>query len=340
MSWGWRAPVAGGATAAGTAGGAAKGAGLGGAGAALGGAGAGRTGGAAAPGWRPAASSCAASSSTRALRVASVEDRPSMRCMSVAVWRSPSDCCSRTRRSSWAVRVSSSALARWAFCWAWARSARSWKTSCFVASPVTSTELAQPPPTRSRARRRIPPPSSPEYRRTSAGLDQEGGAPVLGPARLALLGAQRSLLAVADDRDAVRLDALRHEVVHRGLRASLAERQIVLVGAALVTVPFDEDEPIRVRLEPRSVRVEHLCIVRPDVVPVEVEVDVLQVADRDELRGHRSRSARRAGRGGRAWRTRGRRRRGPFGRLHARPRIRACCQERDAPHGAHCHQAG
>src|SRR5207245_223085 len=91
---------------------------------------------AAAPGWRPAASSCAASSSTRALRVASVEDRPSMRCMSVAVWRSPSDCCSRTRRSSWAVRVSSSALARWAFCWAWARSARSWKTSCFVASPV------------------------------------------------------------------------------------------------------------------------------------------------------------------------------------------------------------
>src|SRR2546426_8144405 len=57
-----------------------------------------------------------------------------------------------------------------------------------------------------------------------SGLDQEVGAPVLGPARLALLGAQRSLLAVADDRDAIRLDALRHEVVHRGLRASLAER--------------------------------------------------------------------------------------------------------------------
>src|SRR5207244_2478701 len=86
------------------------------------------------------------------------------------------------------------------------------------------------------------PPSSPEYRRTSAGLDQEVGAPVLGPARLALLGAQRSLLAVADDRDAVRLDALRHEVVHRGLRASLAERQIVLVRAAREGLEA-EDEP-------------------------------------------------------------------------------------------------
>src|SRR5213079_1766549 len=88
--------------------------------------------------------------------------------------------------------------------------------------------------------------ASRERRGTSAGLDQEVAAPVLLPARVVVLAAQRSLLAVTDDRDAGRLDALGHEVVHRGLRAPLAERQVVLVGAPLVAVSLDEKEVIRV----------------------------------------------------------------------------------------------
>src|SRR2546426_2573171 len=96
----------------------------------------------------------------------------------------------------------------------------------------------------------------------------------LAPARLVLLRAQRALLAVADDRDPVRPDALGHEVVHRGLRAPVAERHVVFVGAALVAVPLDEQELTRARLQPRRVRVERPRIPRPDVVLVEVEVDI------------------------------------------------------------------
>src|SRR5437016_14243374 len=97
---------------------------------------------------------------------------------------------------------------------------------------------------------------------------------VLAPARLVVLRAQRALLAVADDRDPVRPDALGHEVVHRGLRAPLAERHVVFVGAALVAVPLDEQESTRARLQPRRVRVERPRIPRPDVVLVEIEVDI------------------------------------------------------------------
>src|SRR3989442_4355440 len=89
---------------------------------------------------------------------------------------------------------------------------------------------------------------------------------VLAPARLVVLRAQRALLAVADDRDPVRPDALGHEVVHRGLRAPLAERHVVFVGAALVAVPLDEQELTRARLQPRRVPVDRPRIPRPGFV--------------------------------------------------------------------------
>src|SRR6266705_2333094 len=66
----------------------------------------------------------------------------------------------------------------------------------------------------------------------SAGLHEEVRPPVLGPAPFAVLGAGGPLLAVGDDRDAIRLHALADQVVHRRLRAPLAERQVVFVGAA------------------------------------------------------------------------------------------------------------
>src|SRR5262245_46337257 len=56
------------------------------------------------------------------------------------------------------------------------------------------------------------------------GLRQEVIASVPDPAGLVVLAADRALLAVAHDRDAAGADALRDEIVHRGLRAPLAER--------------------------------------------------------------------------------------------------------------------
>ena len=108
-------------------------------------------------------------------------------------------------------------------------------------------------------------------------------AAILAPARLVLLVANRPLLAVADDGDAVRLDALGDEVIHRRLCATLAERQVVLVGAALIAVSFDKYEVLGVRLQPGGVGIEGLRVLGPDVVLVELEEDVLQSGDGGEL---------------------------------------------------------
>src|SRR5439155_627800 len=80
-------------------------------------------------------------------------------------------------------------------------------------------------------------------------LHQEVRAAVLAPAVFARLAAQEPFLAVADDRDPVRPDALGDEVVHRRARAPIAQREVVLGRAALVGVPLDENLPLGVGLQ-------------------------------------------------------------------------------------------
>src|SRR5262249_57530028 len=82
------------------------------------------------------------------------------------------------------------------------------------------------------------------------GPDQEVVAPVLGPAGLAALLADRALEPVADDRDAIGLDSERGQIAHGRFRAPLAERQVVLGSPALVAVALDEQEGARIGLEP------------------------------------------------------------------------------------------
>src|SRR5437667_8893665 len=106
------------------------------------------------------------------------------------------------------------------------------------------------------------------------GLRQEVIAPVPGPAGLVVLIANRALLAVAHDRDPGRADALGDEVVHRGLRAPLAERQIVGVGAPLVGVALDQHLVARVGLQPAGVGVEEFRISRTPIVPVALRCEV------------------------------------------------------------------
>src|SRR5882762_10202273 len=155
-------------------------------------------------------------------------------------------------------------------------------------------------------------PSAPDHRggRTAVGtgdgllgLDEEVRASVPGPAALGVLGADGPLLAVGDDGDAGGRQSLREQVVHGRSRAPLAQRQVVLIRAALVAVPLDEHEVIAPRLQPRGIGIEGLGILGADVGLVEVEVDVLEILVFGELRRPRG------GSGSRRWRDRGRRRR-------------------------------
>src|SRR5262249_41154567 len=122
-------------------------------------------------------------------------------------------------------------------------------------------------------------------------LHEEVRAAVLRPARVVMIAALWSFLSVADRRYACRLNALRDEVIHRGLGAPIAERQVVLFGAALVAVPFDEQARVRVGAEPPGIGVQDLGVAGPDHILVEIEMDVDEVTNTDEFGGRRARVA-------------------------------------------------
>src|SRR5947209_20584707 len=86
------------------------------------------------------------------------------------------------------------------------------------------------------------------------------------------------------------LDPPRHEIAHGGLGAPLTEGQVVLVVPALVTMPFDQRELVRMGLEPGGAGVQRPGIARADRRRVEGKVDRREgVGDRvllgDGLRG-------------------------------------------------------
>src|SRR5712692_6831149 len=97
-------------------------------------------------------------------------------------------------------------------------------------------------------------------------LDQEVSAAVLGPAGFVVLGAHGPFFAVGDDAHAALRHPLADQIVHGRLGPPLAEREVVLVGAALVAVALDEHEQVGVALQPGRVGIEHLGVARPDIV--------------------------------------------------------------------------
>src|SRR3954466_14997187 len=129
--------------------------------------------------------------------------------------------------------------------------------------------------------------SSPRSRRSVARTDDEMRAPIDRPARLRVLGADWTLLAVADERDAIGRDALGEQIVHGGAGPPLAEGEVVLVGAALVALALDDHAQV-VRPQPGGVSLEDLHIGGADLVPIEVEVDALQLTPFGERRGVRA----------------------------------------------------
>src|SRR5581483_12185174 len=80
-------------------------------------------------------------------------------------------------------------------------------------------------------------------------LVDEVPAPVLLPALLVGLGAERLLFAVADGLDAVGSNAGLHQGLLHGIGSVIAQRQVVLGGTALVTVPLNRELNVGVLLQ-------------------------------------------------------------------------------------------
>src|SRR5262245_57040306 len=80
------------------------------------------------------------------------------------------------------------------------------------------------------------------------GGNDEVGAAVVRPRRLAVARVERELLAIADRPQPLGGDAEGDEVLADRQRPPLAQRQVVLGGAALVAVALDRDHPGRVLL--------------------------------------------------------------------------------------------
>src|SRR5438552_1208004 len=103
--------------------------------------------------------------------------------------------------------------------------------------------------------------------------DTEVIATVLLPAGFVVLGANRALLAIAHEVEAICRNAVVNEVPLGACRTALAEGQVVLVGATLVSVTLDTNPHTQVGLQPRYLRVECSSRIRSDRRLVEVEVD-------------------------------------------------------------------
>src|SRR3954452_17452503 len=84
---------------------------------------------------------------------------------------------------------------------------------------------------------------------------------------------ERLLFAPGLRLDAARVDAMAYEVLLRGLRAAVAEGQVVLVRTTLVTVPTDSDTEIGIGLQDGDFLVEDARVFGANVRLVEIEVN-------------------------------------------------------------------
>src|SRR5207244_8085966 len=120
------------------------------------------------------------------------------------------------------------------------------------------------------------PPREAALTAASPGRRRRGCRPrraVLGPRLFIMTGVEGTLFAVGRRLDAAGVNAVAHEVLLGRCRAAVAEGEVVLIRAALVTVPADPDPQPRVRLQDRDLLIENRGVPGPDVRLVEIEVD-------------------------------------------------------------------
>src|SRR5256714_4348934 len=111
--------------------------------------------------------------------------------------------------------------------------------------------------------------------------DTEVIATVLLPAGFVVPGPHGARLDVRHEVEAICRNAVVNEVPLGACRTALAEGQVVLVRATLVSVTLDTDPHPRVRLQPRDLAIECSSRIRSDRRLVEVEVD--RASDRSSV---------------------------------------------------------
>src|SRR5262249_44682433 len=89
-------------------------------------------------------------------------------------------------------------------------------------------------------------------------------------------GIERELLAVADGAETFRSHPKRDEIGARRERPTLAEREVVFGGAALVAVSLDRDDPGGIFLQHLGVGGERFLTVRGNLGAIELKKDRLQ----------------------------------------------------------------
>src|SRR5262245_14661004 len=108
------------------------------------------------------------------------------------------------------------------------------------------------------------------------GRDDEMPAAVLLPAVLAALRAEWRFLALADHEDAGTGHAQARQIFPHGTRPALAKREVVLGGAAFVTVPFNRDARGRPSPQPVRIPLKHAATIVAQLRSVQIEEDVAE----------------------------------------------------------------
>src|SRR3989442_6582959 len=210
-----------------------------------------------------------------------------------------------------AVRRESRSLRRSESPWASSpRSAVTW-SSTLRTSPLRAQPAVSPRLSANDRDRRNRGPTLRLLEDVAAGEDLEFITTVLCPRALIVALRDGALFAVGDGLEAASVDAVLDEVLFRPGRAPVAQREVVLIRAALVAMAADADAQPRVRLQDR-----HLLIQGPGVVGLDVRFVEVEVDHRGEHVLHFRRRARRRRR-----RVRGALARDPLGFLRGADRV-------------------
>src|SRR5215813_10698759 len=94
-------------------------------------------------------------------------------------------------------------------------------------------------------------------------------------ARFALVAAKGPLFAVAYDVYAIRCHTLADQKFFHRVRSAIAKTKIVFFTAAFVTMSFDDEPDVWVRLQPRGVGLKSGNHVSPNFCTIIIEENVL-----------------------------------------------------------------
>lgn len=123
-----------------------------------------------------------------------------------------------------------------------------------------------------------------------AGSDQEVDSAVSRAASFSVVLADWAVRPECGSRNSSCLDALCNKDTHDGSRPALAHHQVLLPRSAIIRMPFDQHQPVRIRVEPRRCRVQQNKISPEDIMLAGGKVDIPERLIRHECQRWNARS--------------------------------------------------